>query len=155
MPGQFFSDLTVLNRRTLYSAWRSLRRTHSWCGRLCVRAASPEIDVTVKRLAAEPGAGEHRIGAPTYGARRPPDGPLRQEPTPRRQSGPAHADRGMSVKDNTGALIGEVKALKAVATIKMGSDYLHRGFNKLGERLQGVATINASQAELKKMLPKK
>jgi hypothetical protein len=62
---------------------------------------------------------------------------------------------GMSVKDNTGALIGEVKSVKAgVATIQMGSDSFTVDSTKLGVA-NGVATINASQAELKKMLPAK
>jgi glucose/arabinose dehydrogenase len=62
---------------------------------------------------------------------------------------------GMSVKDNTGALIGEVKALKdGVATIQMGSDTFTVDANKLGVQ-GGAATINATQAELKGMLPKK
>jgi hypothetical protein len=62
---------------------------------------------------------------------------------------------GMSVKDNTGAMIGEVKALKGgVATIQMGSDTFTVDSSKLAVA-GGSATINASQAELKKMLPKK
>jgi hypothetical protein len=62
---------------------------------------------------------------------------------------------GMSVKDNTGALIGEVKGLKnGIATIQMGSDTFTVDASKLGVA-SGAATINASQAELKKMLPKK
>jgi hypothetical protein len=62
---------------------------------------------------------------------------------------------GMSVKDNTGALIGEVKSVKAgVATIQMGSDTFTVDSNKLGVA-GGAATINASKDELKKMLPKK
>jgi hypothetical protein len=62
---------------------------------------------------------------------------------------------GMSVKDNTGALIGEVTDLKGgVATIKMGSDTFTVDSSKLAVQ-GGAATINATQAELKKMLPKK
>jgi hypothetical protein len=62
---------------------------------------------------------------------------------------------GMSVKDNTGALIGEVKGVKAgVATIQMGPDTFTVDSTKLGVA-NGVATINATQAELKKMLPAK
>ena len=62
---------------------------------------------------------------------------------------------GMSVKDNTGALIGEVKGLKnGIATIQMGADTFTVDSNKLGVA-GGAATINASQAELKKMLPAK
>jgi uncharacterized membrane protein len=62
---------------------------------------------------------------------------------------------GMSVKDNTGALIGEVKSIKSgVATIQMGADTFTVDADKLGVA-GGAASINASQAELKKMLPKK
>jgi hypothetical protein len=62
---------------------------------------------------------------------------------------------GMSVKDNSGALIGEVKSIKAgVATIQMGSDTFTVDSSKLGVA-GGAATINATQAELKKMLPAK
>jgi hypothetical protein len=61
----------------------------------------------------------------------------------------------MSVKDNTGALIGEVKSVTGgVATIQMGSDTFTVDANKLGVA-SGAATINATQAELKKMLPAK
>jgi hypothetical protein len=62
---------------------------------------------------------------------------------------------GMSVKDNTGAVIGQVTAVKGdMATIKMGADTFTVDTSKLGVQ-GGAATINASQAELKKMLPKK
>jgi hypothetical protein len=62
---------------------------------------------------------------------------------------------GMSVKDSTGAIIGEVSAVKAgVATIKMGADTFTVDTNKLGVQ-GGAATINATQADIKKMLPKK
>jgi hypothetical protein len=62
---------------------------------------------------------------------------------------------GMSVKDNTGAVIGQVTAIKGdMATIKMGADTFTVDTSRLGVQ-GGAATINASQAELKKMLPKK
>jgi hypothetical protein len=62
---------------------------------------------------------------------------------------------GMSVKDSSGALIGEVKGLKAgVATIQMGSDTFTVDSSKLAVA-NGAATINASKDELKKMLPAK
>jgi nitrogen-specific signal transduction histidine kinase len=56
LPGQYFADLTVLNRRTLSGVWRELRRTRRWSGRLLVRSASPELDVTVQRVAEPAGA---------------------------------------------------------------------------------------------------
>jgi hypothetical protein len=59
---------------------------------------------------------------------------------------------GMSVKDNTGALIGEVKQLKGgLATIQMGNDSFTVDASKLGVS-GGAATINATQAELKQMI---
>jgi len=58
----------------------------------------------------------------------------------------------MSVKDNTGAIIGEVKDLKAgVATISMGNDTFTVDANKLGVS-GGAATINATQAQLEQMI---
>ena len=70
-------------------------------------------------------------------------------------SASASVTTGMSVKDNTGALIGEVKNVAGgVATIQMGSDTFTVDSNKLGVA-NGAATINATQAELKKMLPAK
>jgi hypothetical protein len=62
---------------------------------------------------------------------------------------------GMSVKDRTGATIGQITAVKGdMATIKMGSDTFTVDTSKLGVQ-GGAATINASQADIKKMLPKK
>ena len=67
----------------------------------------------------------------------------------------AEVASGMSVKDNTGAVIGQITAVKGdMATIKMGADTFNVDTSKLGVQ-GGAATINASQAELKKMLPKK
>ena len=52
----------------------------------------------------------------------------------------------MSVKDNTGAVIGEIKSLKnGLATIQMGSDTFTVDSNKLGVS-DGAASINATQA---------
>ncbi len=66
---------------------------------------------------------------------------------------------GATVKDKTGASIGEVTALKPdpggkqVATIKMGADSFAVETDKLAIA-DGSATINATQAELKAMLAK-
>jgi hypothetical protein len=61
----------------------------------------------------------------------------------------------MSVKDNTGALIGEVADVKAgVATIKMGADTFTVDTAKLGVA-NGAATINATAADIRGMLKKK
>lgn len=62
---------------------------------------------------------------------------------------------GMSVKDNTGALIGEVADVKeGVATIKMGADTFTVDTAKLGVA-NGSATINATAADIRGMLKKK
>lgn len=66
---------------------------------------------------------------------------------------------GATVKDKTGASIGQVTALKPdpggkqVATIKMGADTFAVETDKLAIA-EGSATINATQAELKAMLAK-
>jgi hypothetical protein len=61
----------------------------------------------------------------------------------------------MSVKDNTGAIIGEVSGVKGgVATIKMGSDTFTVDTTKLAVQ-GGAATINATQADIRGMLKKK
>jgi hypothetical protein len=61
----------------------------------------------------------------------------------------------MSVKDNTGAIIGEVSGVKAgVATIKMGEDSFTVDTAKLGVT-NGAATINATAADIRGMLKKK
>jgi hypothetical protein len=67
---------------------------------------------------------------------------------------------GQSVKDNTGATIGQVTALKPdaagkqVATIKMGADSFAVDTASLAVD-NGAAVINASQAEIKGMMGKK
>jgi len=67
----------------------------------------------------------------------------------------AMVNSGMSVKDNTGATIGQVSEVKnGVATIKMGADTFAVDTSKLAVQ-NGAATINASQSDIKKMLPKK
>jgi len=67
----------------------------------------------------------------------------------------ATVSAGMSVKDNTGALIGEVADVKAgVATIKMGADTFTVDTAKLGVA-NGAATINATAADIRGMLKKK
>jgi hypothetical protein len=65
----------------------------------------------------------------------------------------------MSVKDNTGATIGSVSDVKTgadgkkTATIKMGADTFAVDTASLAVA-NGAATVNASQAEIKKMLKK-
>ena len=67
----------------------------------------------------------------------------------------ASVSTGMSVKDNTGAIIGEVSAVKAgIATIKMGADVFTVDNDKLAVQ-DGAATVNATQADIRGMLKKK
>jgi hypothetical protein len=67
---------------------------------------------------------------------------------------------GLPVKDKTGANIGQVTEVKAdasgkqVATIRMGADTFAVDTSALAVD-NGAAMINATQAELKAMLPKK
>jgi hypothetical protein len=67
---------------------------------------------------------------------------------------------GLPVKDKTGASIGQVTEVKAdasgkqVATIRMGADTFAVDTSALAVD-NGAAMINATQAELKSMLPKK
>lgn len=67
---------------------------------------------------------------------------------------------GLPVKDKTGLSIGQVTQVKAdasgkqVATIKMGADSFAVDSAALAVD-NGAATINATQAEIKAMLPKK
>lgn len=75
-------------------------------------------------------------------------------------AGAATVKAGLQVKDKTGANIGQVTDVKAdasgkqVATIKMGADTFAVDTSALAVDNSG-ATINATQAELKAMLPKK
>ena len=67
---------------------------------------------------------------------------------------------GMSVKDNTGATIGQISEVKTgadgkkTATIKMGADTFAVDTSSLAVA-SGAATVNATQAEIKGMLKKK
>lgn len=70
----------------------------------------------------------------------------------------ASVTAGMTVKDKTGASIGQVAdvktdAGKTMATIKMGSDTFAVDATNLGVA-DGSATINATQAEIQQMLKK-
>lgn len=70
----------------------------------------------------------------------------------------ASVTAGMTVKDKTGASIGQVADVKAdggktMATIKMGADTFAVDSANLAVD-GGAATINATQAEIKQMLKK-
>jgi len=85
--------------------------------------------------------------------------PAAASPTGTDASATAPLAVGATVKDKTGASIGEVTAVKPdaagkqVATIKMGADSFAVETDKLAVA-DGSATINATQAELKAMLGK-
>ena len=132
-------------------------------------AAAAILALATTAAAQTPPASKTMPTAPTTGApasAAPSDSPPSAAPDPKASTAagadaaanvgaPTTLTTGMSVKDNTGALIGEVKALKdGVATIQMGSDTFTVDSNKLAVE-GGAAKINATQAELKKMLPKK
>lgn len=53
LVGQYFSDLSRLERRTLSDIWRQLQRAGRWCGPLGLRASNPDLDVTVQRVPSE------------------------------------------------------------------------------------------------------
>jgi len=70
----------------------------------------------------------------------------------------ASVTAGMTVKDKTGASIGQVADVKTdggktMATIKMGADTFAVDATNLGVA-DGSATINATQAEIQSMLKK-
>jgi signal transduction histidine kinase len=52
LPGQSFTDISTVDRRTVAGIWRDLRRVRRWTGRLRIRASLPEVDVTLQRLCA-------------------------------------------------------------------------------------------------------
>lgn len=54
LSGQFFSDVSALDRRTLSGIWRELHRARCWRGRLGLRSPGPDVDVTVQRVSDEP-----------------------------------------------------------------------------------------------------
>ncbi|WP_309088176.1 hypothetical protein [Phenylobacterium sp.] len=70
----------------------------------------------------------------------------------------ASVTAGMTVKDKTGASIGQVSDVKSeggktMATIKMGAETFAVDASNLGVA-DGAATINATQAEIQSMLKK-
>ncbi len=71
----------------------------------------------------------------------------------------ASAAVGMSVRDNTGATIGQITALdpgstgKTMATVKMGSQTFSVDASALAVQ-NGAATINETRADIEKQLPK-
>jgi hypothetical protein len=50
LSGQYYSDVSSLERSTLNGIWRELYRARCWRGRLRLRSAGPEVDVTVQRV---------------------------------------------------------------------------------------------------------
>ena len=61
----------------------------------------------------------------------------------------------VKINVNTGAIIGELTAVKAgVATVKMGADVFTVETSKLAVQ-GGAASVNATQADIRGMLKKK
>jgi signal transduction histidine kinase len=58
LSGQFFSDVSALDRRTLNRIWRELYRARCWRGRLGLRSPGPELEVTVQRVCDDEPAAE-------------------------------------------------------------------------------------------------
>jgi hypothetical protein len=71
LSGQFFSDVSSLDRRTLNGIWRELHRARCWRGRLGLRSNGPDVDVTVQRVCDEEPAGE-KFCVVVHGAARQP-----------------------------------------------------------------------------------
>lgn len=59
LSGQYFSDVTSVDRRTLNGIWRELHRARCWHGRLGLRSSGPDIEVTVQRVSDERAASEN------------------------------------------------------------------------------------------------
>lgn len=103
--------------------------------------------------------GGQSMSAPSTGAGTAPTTSASQATTAESAGSNANVTAGMTVKDNTGAAIGQVTDVKAdasgakLATIKMGSQTFAVETTKLGVS-NGAATINATQAELQSMLKK-
>jgi len=58
LSGQFFSDVSALDRRTLNGIWRELHRARCWRGRLGLRSPGPDVEVTVQRVCDDEPAAE-------------------------------------------------------------------------------------------------
>jgi signal transduction histidine kinase len=58
LSGQFFSDVSALDRRTLNGIWRELHRARCWRGRLGLRSPGPVLEVTVQRVCDDEPAAE-------------------------------------------------------------------------------------------------
>jgi signal transduction histidine kinase len=53
LSGQYFADVSALDRPTLNGIWRELYRERCWRGRLCLSHFRPDLEVTVQRIRAE------------------------------------------------------------------------------------------------------
>jgi hypothetical protein len=85
-------------------------------------------------------------------------GAAAQAPSAAAAGANASVTAGMTVKDKTGASIGQVSDVKSdggktMATIKMGAETFAVDASNLGVA-DGSATINATQAEIQQMLKK-
>jgi signal transduction histidine kinase len=59
LTGQFFSDVSRIDRRMLNGIWRELSRARCWRGRLGLRSPGSDIEVTVQRVSDESASSEN------------------------------------------------------------------------------------------------
>ena len=127
-------------------------------GRTAADPASPPTTSATPPASTVPSTGGPASTAPTTS---PADQPADTSTAP--SASAAGADvavrTGMSVKDNTGATIGQISEVKTgadgktTATIKMGADTFAVDTASLAVSGE-AATVNATQADIKKMLKK-
>ena len=122
---------------------------------LYAAAAAALLTFAATPVMAQPTAKATRSDEPAASAAATPDTPA---PSAAGAGSDVSVVTGMSVKDKTGATIGQVSDVKTdagrtTATIKMGADVFAVETNRLAVA-DGAATINATQAEIKGMLKK-
>jgi hypothetical protein len=114
----------------------------------------------MKRLSCAVAALTLAVAAPAFAQQSPSTGMAPNAQAAGSAASDASVTTGMSVKDKTGAAIGQVTEVKAdasgkkVATVKMGAQTFAVETDKLAVK-DGSAMINATQAEVKQMLPKR
>ena len=121
----------------------------------CAAPATPPADPAMSAQATQPTAPVN----PAASAATPP-AQTAQAPAPATPAAPAATvATGMTLKDNTGATVGQITDLKAdpsgsqMATVKMGEDSFTVAANSLAVQ-NGAAVINLTQAQLQAMVHK-
>jgi len=119
-------------------------------------AAAPAL---AQSPSSAPPASDPAASPPPSTSAAPPAGDTSAAPSASASGADVSVTTGMPVKDNTGATIGSVSDVKTdadgkkTATIKMGTDTFAVDTSRLAVA-GGSATVNATQAEIKKMLKK-